>query len=332
LYNTNDMGRISSADGIRADAFIRYRETTPGTLFRNYAVGLQVNNEFNGGWDRQQGNIRLNVDLTLLNFWDVGFSTGPNFRTHDGRLTRGGPLMGTPKGWTADFELGNRPSARTRWLSRTFVTTDEADGLNAGVSGTVSFRPGSRWQLSINPGYVRQTDAQQYVSTLSGGPAETYGQRYVFAYVDRSTWSTALRMGFTVKPDMNIDIYAEPFAASGRYFDHGELTAARSRLRRLYGTSGTTITLQPDGSRLVTDGPAAFTLRNSDFNVRSFRSNVVLRWEYRAGSTLYLVWQQDRSASETIGDRIGIGDMFRSMTAPGSNFFAVKMSFWLPVS
>jgi hypothetical protein len=332
LYNTNDMGRLSSADGIRGDGSIRYRETTPGALFRNYSLGFQVNNEFNGGWDRQQGNVRMNVDLTLLNFWGLEFSTGPNFRTLDSRLTRGGPLMGTPKGWGTDFELGNRPSARTRWFSRVFVNTDEADGVNAGVSGTLSFRPGARWQLSINPSYVRQTDSQQYVSTLSGGRDETYGQRYIFAYVDRSTWSTPLRMSFTLKPDMNIDFYAEPFAASGRYFDYGELAAAGARIRRLYGTGGTTITLQPDGSRRVTDGAAAFTVRNSDFNVRSFRSNVVLRWEYRAGSTLYLVWQQDRRAAETIGDRVGITDMFRSLTAPGSNFFAVKMSFWLPVS
>jgi hypothetical protein len=192
--------------------------------------------------------------------------------------------------------------------------------------------PGARWQFSISPSYVRQTDPQQYISTLAGGPAETYGQRYIFAYVDRSTWSTPLRLGFTLKPDMNIDVYAEPFAASGRFFDYGELTAARSQLRRLYGTDGTTITVLQDGSRNVTDGATAFTLRNSDFNVRSFRSNIVLRWEYRPGSTLFVVWQQDRRASEAIGDRIGIGDMFRSLSAPGSNFFAVKLSFWLPVS
>jgi hypothetical protein len=78
-------------------------------------------------------------------------------------------------------------------------------------------------------------------------------------------------------------------------------------------------------------GDAAFTLTARDFNVRSFRSNVVLRWEWRPGSTLYAVWQEDRSASEVLGSRIGVGDMFRSLTAPGSHFFVVKTSFWLPV-
>ena len=86
---------------------------------------------------------------------------------------------------------------------------------------------------------------------------------------------------------MTLDVYAEPFAASGSYSDIGELAAARTRLRRTYGSDGTTAARQGDGSLLVTDGAAAFTVRNNDFNVRSFRSNVVLRWEYRPGSTMY---------------------------------------------
>ena len=86
-----------------------------------------------------------------------------------------------------------------------------------------------------------------------------------------------------------------------------------------------------DGSRTVRVGEATFTLRNRDFNTLSFRSNVVLRWEWRSGSTLYAVWQQDRSGSEVSGSRVGISDAFRSVTAPGPNIFLIKTSFWLPV-
>ena len=69
-------------------------------------------------------------------------------------------------------------------------------------------------------------------------------------------------------------------------------------------------------------------LENEDFNVRSFRSNLVLRWEYRAGSTLYLVWQQDRLAEEMSPARTTPRQMFSSFAAPGDNLFAVKASFW----
>ena len=84
-----------------------------------------------------------------------------------------------------------------------------------------------------------------------------------------------------------------------------------------------------DGSLQVVDGVDSFVLRNRDFNVTSFRSNLVLRWEWRPGSTLYLVWQQDRAAEERAASRASIGDMFSSLGTRGDNFLAVKASFWL---
>ena len=88
------------------------------------------------------------------------------------------------------------------------------------------------------------------------------------------------------------------------------------------------MTTVADGSQRVTDGATSFTLRSRDFNVQSFRSNLVLRWEWRPGSTLYLVWQQDRSAEETLRERTSVADMFSSFGRPGDHFFAIKTSFW----
>jgi hypothetical protein len=192
-------------------------------------------------------------------------------------------------------------------------------------------RPGPRWSFSVSPYYDRVTEPQQYISTLSGGRPVTFDNRYVFAFIDRSTMSMEYRLGLTLKPDVNLDVYAEPFAASGRYYDYGELLEPASRERLTYGTRGSILAVDPDGSQVVNIGNATFTLRNRDFNTLSFRSNVVLRWEWRTGSTLYVVWQQDRSGTETLGTRVGVGDAFRSLTAPGANIFLVKTSFWIPV-
>ena len=88
---------------------------------------------------------------------------------------------------------------------------------------------------------------------------------------------------------------------------------------------------EPDGGLVLSAGDATMTLTNPDFNVRSFRSNVVLRWEWRPGSTLYVIWQQDRYALDRIGARVGVGDMFRSLTELGTNTFLIKTSFWMPI-
>jgi hypothetical protein len=89
--------------------------------------------------------------------------------------------------------------------------------------------------------------------------------------------------------------------------------------------------VEADGSRVVRIGDLSYTLRNRDFNTLSFRSNVVLRWEWRPGSTLYVVWQQDRSNTEAIGSFVSAADMFRSVRAPGNNVFVIKTSFWMPI-
>jgi hypothetical protein len=331
-FETNDAGRVNRSDGIVLNMNLRYRETTPGPRFRSYSIGVSQNNNWNYGLNRQTGNVRGELNLTWLNFWTTNVTTGPDFRLLDSALTRGGPLMGTPRGWTTTASVRSRSAAQTVWNGGITVATDEQDGGTVNVNFGISSRLGPRWQFSLTPRYVRETNSQQFVTTRSDGRPETFGQRYIFSYIDRSTFSTQIRMGFTVRPDVTLDVYAEPFAASGRYYNFGELAAPRALDLRSYGNAdGTTLTLQPDGSRIVTDGAQEFRIGNQDFNDRSFRSNVVLRWEWRPGSTLYLVWQQDRRGETDTGERVGLGDLFGGFDHPGTNFFVVKTSFWLPV-
>jgi hypothetical protein len=161
-----------------------------------------------------------------------------------------------------------------------------------------------------------------------------------------------VRLNYTIKPDLTFEMYGEPFAVSGRFDRFGELPHPRARELRRYGTDGTTFTRNNDGSVTVTDNviatggaPTQFTIPFDDFNVRSWRSNLVLRWEYRPGSTLYVVWQQNRSADVANGDLVSFGslvDPFRSRVGrygyddPAvfhqmTNFFAIKLNYWLPM-
>jgi hypothetical protein len=333
FFETNDVANFNAADGVMPTGSVTWRETRPGRIFRSYSFGMSQTWEWNLGGDRQSAQIRPSANFTWANYWTTSFTFTRTFRTNDAALTRGGPLMQKPRSWTTAFSFGNRSTSQTRVSANTTIGGNEDGGSTRRVSGDFSFRPGPRWQLSAGPFYERLTEAQQYVQTLTGGGrAATFNNRYIFSFIDRSTVSTEFRMGLTVRPDMNLDVYAEPFAASGRYYDYGELLRPAVRDRITYGaTPGTTMAVGSDGSRVVSEGGTTFTLRNRDFNTLSFRSNVVLRWEWRPGSTLYLVWQQDRSGTEAIGSHVGVGDMFDSLSAPGSNFFVVKTSFWLPI-
>jgi len=332
-FETNDVATLNNSDGRQPNASITWRETRPGRIFRAYSIGMSQNWEWNFQGARRTAQMRPSVNMTWKNFWTSSLSYSYNLRGSDGYLTRGGPLMQRPAAWSTQASAGNRTTSQTRWSGTVTVSGNEDGGATHRVTGSFSFRPGPRWQLSAGPLYERLVEAQQYVATITGGGrAETYNNRYVFSYIDRSTLSTEFRMGFTVRPDMNLDVYAEPFAASGRYYDFGELILGGQRERLTYGqAAGTTLTTRADGTRSVSVGTTNFALGAKDFNTLSFRSNVVLRWEWRPGSTLYVVWQQDRSSTETLGAHVDVTDMLRSVHAPGSNFFIVKTSVWLPV-
>ena len=143
----------------------------------------------------------------------------------------GRPPGRPPETQSSSINLGNRSTSQTRWSLSTTHGGNEDGGSTHRISANLAIRPGLRWQLSAGPLCDRVTDAQQYLNTVAGGRPETYNNRYVFAFIDRSTVSTEFRLGFTLKPDMNLDVYAEPFSASGRYYDFGELLLPGTRDR-----------------------------------------------------------------------------------------------------
>ena len=337
-FDPLDFGRLNYAGDYQLNPRITYRETRPGRLLRSYSFSANVNNYWY--FDSDLGvrqTLGSSANLTFLNFWSTSLSVNRYFRGLDTQLTRGGPSMQTPLGWSVSASLRNSGVAATRWSGNLNLRTNEFGDRAWGLSGSASARPSPSWQFSIAPEYVIENGPtsfsgpinRQYVTTLAGGRPETYDRRYVFGLIDRKTISTQFRASYTFKPDVNLDVYVEPFAASGLYSGFGELAVARGRDLRLYGTDGTTLERLPNGNWQVTDGAASFTLSNRDFNLRSFQSNVVLRWEWRPGSTLYLVWQQSRGGPEPTIAPVGFGDLFGSLSSPGDNILAVKTTWWI---
>lgn len=176
--------------------------------------------------------------------------------------------------------------------------------------------------------------ANAYLDATATG---TFGRRYVFANLNNTTFSADMRMDWIISPQLSLQLYLQPLASSGSYSSFKTLTRAGSFDFLKYGENGSSIresissdgaksyTLDPDGA-----GPAvAKTLENPDFNFVSLRGNAVLRWEYRAGSAVYLVWTQSRAGDEELSD-FQFGSSMRNLfTVRPDNIFMVKLTYWL---
>jgi hypothetical protein len=306
----NDMGALGSADDRGLFWDIYYRQTKPGKLLHSWTSGFFQGNEWNFDGDRKYTEFGVWWDGTMRGSFlrpSIEFST--QLRALSDDQTRGGPLMATPANWTLDLALRANRNARTAWDLEASFERNTIGGRSLELQASTSARPATQWEVSAEASYSRETVSSQYVFTDTIGPAATFNRGYIFAYIERSEWRVQLRAAYAVRPELTIEAYIEPFASSGLWRDFGRLVAARSLEREPYD-------------------PGANT--PGDFEVQSLRSNLVIRWEWRPGSTLYVVWQQDRFRSLTPDGNVGPGGMLRAFGSPGDHFLTIKASYWIP--
>ena len=335
-FDINDAGALGRADQLQGGVDLSYTENRVGETFRSWSVGAEAEAQWNFDGDRLFTEFEGRWNLGFLNFWRLGgefdFRPGGVSDTQ----TRGGPLMGTPTEIAGVVSFNSDFRARLQANGFVYYEDDDIGGWIFDTGFGLQYRPGGAWQFSFGPGYTASVNRRQYVTTIAGGRPETFGNRYVFATIDRHTLSATFRANYAFSPDLSLEGYFEPFAATGVYSDHGELEEPGVTDLRLYGTDGTTIdesTGDAPHTIFVTDGADEFSFTRGDFRAISFRSNLVLRWEWRRGSTLFFVWQLDRGGFgfETDPDPAGVGDLLDSPGEPGQSFFAIKATYWLPI-
>jgi hypothetical protein len=203
----------------------------------------------------------------------------------------------------------------------------------------VSIRPSPRTLLRLSPSYSLDRTVQQFVSAVDDPTATAFaGTRYVFGRIEQRTLALETRLNTTFTPTMTLELYAQPFLSSGRYDKFQEFVRPRTIDMAEYGKGLGTITarrgndgvvasyaVDPDGA-----GPAQpFTFGNPDFNFRSLRGTAVMRWEYRPGATLFVVWTQSREGSAAFGDFDFARERSALFRERPTNVFQVKVNYWI---
>ncbi len=339
-FELNDAGVLGQADDLDANMYIGYRENKPGKIFRNYYLEAYGFANWNYGGNRQFSESGVYSEFTLPNYLNFYWGLRRQFPGQDDARTRGGPSMQNEAGYSTNLGVNTNHTGTTRFSASFNYGIDELDGWLWTVSTSLWTRVGNRMEFSLNPRYTREDQPRQYVTSVDGhgGGEGTYGIRYVFSRIARTTISATVRMNYYFTSNFSLEVYAEPYAANGKFHQHGELIKARGHDLRYYEHSeGAAIELVSDEDSgdqyyAVTDGAESFTLPFLDFGARSFRSNVVMRWEFRPGSTLYLVWQRNLGESKDVGKTVSPGSLFDSFGAQGEDFIAFKIAYWIPIS
>ena len=301
-YDINDVGFLRRADQKTMSNWFQWRYDRPAKLTRSFRWNL---NQW-AGWNYDGDNLfsggNFNAHAVFLNHWSAGFGVNVDAIGFDDRATRGGPgayRSASKSIWT----YANTDSRkRLSFYVNTWNSSLTEGGGGSDLSPGFTFRPVTFVSVSAGIGISRNKDPQQWIENTDG--------HYIFGRIDQKTVGIRLRFNYTVTPALTVQMYAEPFVSGGDYADFRELVNGRSK-----EVSGRFAPYAYGG--------------DPDFNYRSFRTTNVLRWEYKPGSTLFVVWQQGRENTITDGSFDFGRDFKGAFEAPGRNVFLVKWAYWL---
>lgn len=331
-FEVNDVGFLRQADLHQQRAEVELRWLTPGSVFRRFQWSVEEEAEFTYGWERTKTSVQTRANMEFANYWGLTLSGTREFEALGTRALRGGPALLEPGSWRIGGNLRS-DFRKSVWgnVGGSYTKEDESGTVRRGVNGGIRFRPPGSIAFSIEGRLLRETDDRQYVARRTVADSN----HYVMGRVDRREASLTFRLDLALTPRLSLELYAQPLVSSGRY-DPLRLVAdpkAPSYSARFELLEGDRMNRPGEGSRISVDvnrdGISDFSFSDPDFRVAALRTNAVLRWEFLPGSTLYLVWQQNRE--ERVAD--GSIDIVRSFgdafTARGQQVVALKVAYWI---
>jgi hypothetical protein len=336
-FEVNDIAFNTRSDYVWMNANFVRSITKPGPIFRNYFAVASFQQQFNYDGDVTDRQFALGDFTQLKNFWFVNAFSIYAPDVYDDVATRGGPVV-KKRGYlynSLQITTDARKPISFSWNSN--YQFRHKGPASFGVGLTTTWKPTSQVQLSLGPSFNRSQGLAQFVTSGADSTATAFfGRRYIFAGIDQKSLSMSTRANVTFTPDLTLEVFAQPLIASGNYKTFREFVAPRRPEFHDFVPSTELTSEVVDGSKRYTvdvDGPSGpaqpISFFDPNFNFRSLRGNAVLRWEYLPGSTLYFVWQQNRSDTEQIGDfRLG-RDRSALFSAHPDNIFLVKATYWI---
>ena len=332
-FEMNDAGFQTIGDFFSVSGGGGRRWTQPGRIFRGASFNLYASESRNFGNQIIDRGFYLDANGQTHGFRSFRLRTNFRLRSLDTRATRGGPSMLSPMSWNANLNLSGDGRNRISGNLNVNYSGNEEGGYGITLSPSIRGRGDGSLSWSVGPRIGRSWTPVFYVGQVPDPLAgRTWSRRYLFSELERRSLSATVRVDMAVTPLITLQVYAEPFISSGDYEGFGALETPGTFDFLRFGENGSTIVRHEDFYSVDADGPGparALHFPNPDFRVRSFRSNVVLRWEYLPGSTLFVVWTQDRFGRGSQPGLDGIDDMRDLWNDPMRNVLLVKASYWL---
>jgi hypothetical protein len=314
-FEANDFGFLRRADQQSWNTWGAFNWTKPFLIFQR---GF-----WNFNWwqfwtteglpTERAANTNAHFQLNNRYWLHLGGTIGQLGGTFDDRVARGGPAVRVDPYFApwGGFE-GDQRRPIIPYLFFNYFRADGGRSTSFNVSPSVDFRVSTQFRASLGLSLSHDINDWQYHGTVSTTDTSTGVStlHYTFAHLDQKTASVSFRLDYTASPTLTVQAYASPFVSKGPYSNVRELSIPRA-------------------ARYV-DRFKPYSAVLGQENFKAFNSNLVLRWEYRPGSTLFVVWSQGRVDQNDLDTSRPLSRDFRRLfDQHPQNTFLVKVSYWL---
>lgn len=295
-FETNDAGFLRQSDFVSQWTWAQYRILKPFGWFRflRWNVNQYFNIDFDGVTTGR--SINTNIHTQFKNFWFLGGGTTLDSEQVSNADLRGGPAIRYPGGYDYWLYVGSNDQKKLTMEINPYRFkgfNDYAGGF--GVWMFYRWQPFDALRISFEPSIDKSRNELQYVDSYTHAGQE----RYVLGQINQRTYSGSFRVNYNLTPNLTIEFWGQPFIAKGEYEEFKDvLLASSDQFHKRYQPFSSN-QISWDGSSFhidrSSDGEIDYSFSNPNFNIVEFRSNMVLRWEYIPGSTLFLVWTSNGS-------------------------------------
>ena len=316
-FEINDLGYLQRADQQAWSTWAGYFDRHERALYQRFQWNFNWWQYWTTAGLPEERAFNTNTHTTFRNTWSfhMGSTFGQLGETYCYSCSRGGPAVRQDPYIAPWAGLnGDDRKAIVPYFWVNYWRGDGGRSHSINLMPEVDFKLASRVTAAIIPNYTRTSNEVQPLGPVTDTTIVPHATRYVFAHLEQKQLGVTIRFTYPFTASATLQVYAQPFISKGTYSNvhHLSPTPRAADFASRY---------VPD--TVVADNPGGF-------NVKQFRSNVVFRWEYRPGSTLFVVWSQGRSASSSVEGTRGLGGDLRDLfDLRPDNGFLVKLSYWI---
>lgn len=308
----NDLGylRRTSVRGLGIWLTGLFHE--PWSYFRSGRSNLEF--EYFSNWDglKLGKKLGLSSHLEFLNYWNLSLDLSHSDAGYDDMETRDGPVTWSPGGRSLSFSLhSDRRKVLTYLLGHSRSQNHEGGGGTSLSLGS-SMQAGDKIRVHLSGSWSRTLDKSQWIGNIEADDPDlgefVQATGSLFAELESRILDFNLRANYSFNEHLTMETWLQPFLAWGDYGQHRELE------KEFCGDF-----LDWSGDDLA-----------GDFLMKSFNLNAVLRWQYRPGSTLYLVWSRSHFLwDEWDGDFKPMEALRDDLLLKPENRFMLKLNTWI---